>query len=66
MGKKKMEYPFEHSEVINYTLDGISINPVTTKIQAFFQTQLIERKQTMMPMVILKQLQSLMAVTREN
>jgi hypothetical protein len=30
MGKKnkkaKMEYPFEHCEVINYTLDGVSIH----------------------------------------
>jgi hypothetical protein len=39
MGKKKcntkmkgdIEYPFEHGEVINYTLDGVSIHPVTTK-----------------------------------
>ena len=34
MGKKKrkadIEYPFEHVEVINYTLDGLSIQPVTT------------------------------------
>jgi hypothetical protein len=35
MGKNKAdsEYPFEHGEVINYTLDGASIHPVTTKIQ---------------------------------
>jgi hypothetical protein len=38
-----IEYPFEHVEVINYTLDGLSIHPVTTKIQASFLTQLPER-----------------------
>ena len=32
--KADIEYPFEHSEVINYTLDGVSIHPVTTTIQA--------------------------------
>ena len=48
MGKKQtdIEYPFEHGEVINYTLDGVSIHPVTTKIQASFLTQLPERKET--------------------
>ena len=49
MGKKKqadIEYPFDHGEVINYTLDGVSIQPVTTKIQASFLTQLPERKET--------------------
>jgi hypothetical protein len=25
-----IEYPFERGEVINYTLDGLSIHPVTT------------------------------------
>ena len=48
-GKKKKidnEYPFEHGEVINYTVDGVSIHPVTTKIQASFLTQLPERKET--------------------
>ena len=46
-GKKKsiIEYPFEHGEVINYILDGVSIHTVTTKIQASFLTQLLERKQ---------------------
>ena len=47
--KKKtagIEYPFEHCEVINYTLDGVSIHPVTTKIQASFLTQLTEKKET--------------------
>jgi hypothetical protein len=34
--KVNIEYPFEHSDVINYTLDGVSIHPVTTKIQASF------------------------------
>ena len=43
MGKKNTEYPFEHGEVINYTSDGVSIHPVTTKIQASFLTQLPER-----------------------
>jgi hypothetical protein len=33
MGKKAdIEYPFADGEVINYTLDGVSIHPVTTKI----------------------------------
>jgi hypothetical protein len=41
-----IEYPFEHGEVINYTLDGVSIHPVTTKIQASFLTLLPERKET--------------------
>jgi hypothetical protein len=40
-----IEYPFEHGEVIHYTLDGVSIHPVTTKIQSFL-TQLRERKET--------------------
>jgi hypothetical protein len=48
MGKKKLaiEYHFEHGEVINYTLDGVSIDPVTTKIQVSFLTELLERKET--------------------
>ena len=29
--KADLEYPFEHCEVINYTLDGVSIHPVTTR-----------------------------------
>ena len=41
-----IEYPFEHGEVINYTLDGVSIHTVITKIQAPFLTQLQERKET--------------------
>ena len=40
------EYSFEHGEVINYTLGGVSIHPVTTKIQVSFLTQLLERKET--------------------
>ena len=35
-----------HGEVINYTLDGISIHTVTTKIQVSFLTQFSERKET--------------------
>jgi hypothetical protein len=47
MGKKAdNEYPSEHGEVINYTLDGISIHPVTTKKQAYFINQFPERKKT--------------------
>ena len=34
-----------HGEVNNYTLDGVSIHPVTTKIQVSFLTQLSERKE---------------------
>ena len=50
MSKKKrrkeadIEYPF--GEVINFTLDGASIHPVTTKTQGAFLTQLPERKET--------------------
>jgi hypothetical protein len=40
------EYPNEHGEIMNYTLDGVSIHPVTTKMQASFLTQLPERKET--------------------
>ena len=43
--KEDAEYPFEHG-VINYNLDGVSIHPVTTKIQASSLTQLPERKET--------------------
>jgi hypothetical protein len=32
--------------VINYTLDGVSMHPVTTEIQASFLTALPERKET--------------------
>jgi hypothetical protein len=59
-----IEYPFEHGEIMNYTLGDISIHPVTTKIQASFLTQLPERN--FRPMVTLKQLQSLMAVIGEK
>jgi hypothetical protein len=44
MGKKTI--PFKHREVFNITLDGVSVHPVTTKIQASFLTQLPERKDT--------------------
>jgi hypothetical protein len=44
--KADIENPFEHSEVINYTLDGESIHPVSPKKQASFLTQLPERKET--------------------
>jgi hypothetical protein len=30
--KADIEYPFERTEVINSTLDGVSIHPVTTKL----------------------------------
>ena len=33
-------------EVNDYTLNGISIHPVTTKMQASFLAQLMERKKT--------------------
>ena len=46
IASQQIEYPFEHGEVINYTLDGVSIYPVTTKIQASFLIQLPERKET--------------------
>jgi hypothetical protein len=36
--KTDIEYPFEHGEVIIYTLGGVSIHPFTTKIQASFLT----------------------------
>ena len=38
----------EHGKVINYTLDGVSIHPVTIKIQISFLTQLPERKESAM------------------
>ena len=44
--KADNEYPFEHDEVIKYALDGVSIYPVTTKIQVSYLTQLPERKET--------------------
>ena len=52
-------------------MDGVSTHPVTTKTQASFLNQLLERKKllrdfTMGQMVTLKQLQSLMAVIGEN
>ena len=44
--KAYLEYPFEHGYIMNYTLDSVSIHPFTTKIQASFLTQLLERKET--------------------
>ena len=41
-----IEYPFEHGDVIHYTLGGVSKHPVTTKIQESFLTHLPERKET--------------------
>ena len=38
-GFPDIKYPFEHGEVINYTLGGVSIHLVTTKIQTPFLTQ---------------------------
>ena len=46
MFKAVIKYPFEHGEVINYTLNGVSIDTVTTKIHTSFLTQLQERKKT--------------------
>ena len=44
--KADIAYPFEHVEVINYTLDDVSTHPVSTKTQASFLSQLPERKDT--------------------
>ena len=44
--KTDIEYPFEDGEVINQTLDGVSIHPVTTKIQTSSLTQLPESEET--------------------
>jgi hypothetical protein len=43
--KADIKYPFEHGEVINYTLDCVSTHPVTTTIWASFLTQLPEKKE---------------------
>jgi hypothetical protein len=43
--KADIEYPVDHGEVIDYTLDGVSILPVTTKIKAPFLTRLPERRE---------------------
>ena len=43
---KDTGYHFEHGEIIKYTSDGVSIHTVTTTIQAFFLTQLPEKKET--------------------
>ena len=44
--KAGIEYPFEDVGVNNYNLDGVSIHPVTTMIQASSLTQLPERRET--------------------
>ena len=49
MGKNKktdIQYLFEPCKVIHYALGGVSIHPVTTKIQSSFLTQLPVRKET--------------------
>jgi hypothetical protein len=74
MGKNKkaeIEYTFKHADVISYTLTGVSIHPVTTKIQVSFLTQLPESKETTQGFhheanVDFKQIQSLMSVIGEN
>ena len=50
---------------MNYTLDGVSIHPVTTKIQASFLTQLPERNETAQGFTMRPML-TLMAVIEEN
>ena len=65
--KADIEYPFEHGEVLNDTLDGVSIHPVTTKLQGFLplicrRGRKLLRDFTMRPTGTLKQLQRLMAV----
>jgi hypothetical protein len=72
VGKKKAEVEslFEHGEVINYTLDGVSIHPVTkdtgVRPNSIAGEEGNRSDFTMRPMVTLKQLQSLMAVIGEN
>ena len=43
---EEIEYYFQHGEVINYTLDGVSVHPVSKKMQASLLIQLPERKET--------------------
>jgi hypothetical protein len=43
---RRRVHPFEQGEVNNYSLDGVPIHPVTTKIHASFLTHLPERKET--------------------
>ena len=69
--KADIEYPYQHGDVINHTLDGVSIHQVTTKLQVSFLTKLPERKETAQGFYHeangdFKQLQSLMAVVGEN
>ena len=44
--KADIEYPFEHGEVINYTLEGVSVHPGKDTVQKSVLTQLPERKET--------------------
>ena len=44
--KADFDYPFQHGEVINHTLDGVSVHLVTTKVQMSFLIRLMERKET--------------------
>jgi hypothetical protein len=59
-----IEYPFQQGEVINRTLDGVSIYPVTAKIQMSFLTQFSERKETALGFH--NEANGLMAVVGEN
>ena len=43
--KADIEYPLEHGEVLNYTLDGVSIHPVTTRIRYRSQLNLIQLRE---------------------
>jgi hypothetical protein len=67
--KADIEYHFEHGEVINYTLDGVSIHSVAARYRRLSLLSCQRgRKQlrdfTMRSMVTLKQ--SLMAVIEES
>jgi hypothetical protein len=44
--KSDIEYPFEHCEVLNFSLDDVLIHQVNTNIQVSFLTQLLEMKDT--------------------
>ena len=44
--KADTEYPFEHGEEINYTLDSDWVYWYTMTIQAYVLTQFLERKET--------------------
>ena len=65
MGKKKadIKYAFEHGEVINYTVDGVSIYPFTKKRYTRVLPNSVAREVgnlsaiSQRPMVTLKQLE---------